>query len=105
MRTTAAVDDVILWLAAGILALLWLGMAGASFGVAASDLGKALRHLGYLAWGAPEGRRRRAEERGTTHRTNAGSTRQTHTPRPRARCGRTSESVQGAAVSPKRTPT
>jgi len=32
MRTTAAVDDVILWLAAGILALLWLGMAGASFG-------------------------------------------------------------------------
>jgi len=32
MRTTAAVDDVILWLAAGILALFWLGMAGASFG-------------------------------------------------------------------------
>ena len=69
MRTTAAVDDVILWLAAGILALLWLGMAGASFGVAASDLGKALRHLGYLAWGAPEGRRRRAEEGEETHRT------------------------------------
>jgi hypothetical protein len=32
MRTTAAVDDLILWLAAGVLALLWIGMAGASFG-------------------------------------------------------------------------
>jgi hypothetical protein len=32
MRTTAAVDDLILWLAAGILALFWLGIAGASFG-------------------------------------------------------------------------
>ena len=33
MRTTAAVDDVILWLAAGILALFWLGVAQAWFGV------------------------------------------------------------------------
>ena len=44
---------------------------------------------------SPEGCRRRAEGGGTTHRTNAGSTRQT--PHSRVALSRASESVQGAA--------